>query len=67
MNTEQMKNWIDNASYEALLARWRFAKIGSPWFQGEVGEHYSKVMRERTKNLNTAKKVETSKKIGWEQ
>jgi hypothetical protein len=35
------KRWIDNATYEQLLARWRFEPLGSPWFQGELGDYYS--------------------------
>lgn len=59
-----MKKWIDNASYEQLLAKWRFAKIGDPYFQGEIGEYYSKVMNEKRKNANH---TQASKTIGWKE
>ena len=28
MINEKIKKWIDNATYEQLLSRWRFAPIG---------------------------------------
>jgi len=65
MNKEQRKKWIDNATYEELLSRWRFAPAGSPWFQGEIGEYYAKVMEEKRKEVGDAAHVRASKKIGW--
>ena len=59
---EQVKNWIDNASYEQLLSKWRFASIGDPMFQGQTGEYYSKVMFEKKKQSDH---VQASKNIGW--
>jgi hypothetical protein len=61
---ERTKHWIDNASYEELLAKWRFTTLGDPMFQGETGKYYSKVMSEKRKS---ADHVQTSKNIGWEQ
>lgn len=65
MKAEEMKKWIDTASYEQLLSRWRFAPISSPWFQGEIGEYYSKRMAERRKAVGNDVHVKTSKSIGW--
>ena len=62
---EKMKQWIDNASYESLLSRWRNAPIGSAWFQGEIGEYYQKVMTERRAKVGDAAHVAASKSIGW--
>ena len=61
---EQHKAWIDKASYKELLSRWRFAPVGDPMFQGETGDYYSKVMKEKRQN---ADHVQASKNIGWEQ
>jgi hypothetical protein len=61
MSKEEMITWIDNASYEQLLFKWRFAPIGSEWFIGEVGKHYSDVLFSLDKNIL----VNTSKKVGW--
>ena len=56
------KKWIDEASYDALLYRWRFAQIGDTMFQGETGNYYAKVMKEKSKSVDT---VAASKRIGW--
>jgi len=60
--TEAEKTWIDNASYETLLERWRFAPAGDSIFIGEVGEYYSKVMGEKKQ---TCDHVQASKNVGW--
>jgi hypothetical protein len=60
---ERDKLWIDNASYEDLLRRWRFAQLGDRMFQGETGEYFRKVMF--TKEMN-CDHVQESKNVGWE-
>ena len=62
---EEMKEWIDNASYEQLLSKWRTAPSGNPFFQGEIGEYYSKVMAEKRAEVGNAEHVRASKSIGW--
>ena len=64
MNDEAMKKWIDGASYEELLHRWRFAELFSPWFQGDVGAYFSKVMFEK-RDADVAEAIAASKRIGW--
>ena len=64
---EEMIAWIDKASYEQLLRKNRFAAAGNIFFQGEVGEHYMKVMAKRKTELGPVEAVEISKKIGWER
>lgn len=59
-----MKAWIDNASYEQLLFKWRNAPVGDPWFQGAVGDYYLRIMSER-RNADPAEHVRASKSIGW--
>lgn len=61
---EQTKRWIDNASYQDLLSKWRFASLDDPIFQVETVDYYVKVMSEKKKS---ADHVQTSKNIGWEQ
>lgn len=65
MSEEQMKQWIDNASYEQLLSKWRFAPAGDPFFQGEMGDYYSKKMAEKREEVGHAEHVRASKNIGW--
>ena len=65
MTIGEMIEWIDSASYEDLLRKWRFEKPDSPWFQGEVGDYFNDVMSRRTSRLSHEELVRISKKIGW--
>ena len=67
MTKDEMKAWIDAAGYEQLLSRWRFAPVGSPWFQGEIGDYYQKVMGEKRHAVGHAAHVSASKSIGWQR
>ena len=66
MNKDEMKNWVDNASYEQLLSRWRFAPDGDLMFQGEIGNYYTEVMKKRREEVGNEEHVRASKSIGWE-
>ena len=57
--------WIDEASYEDLLRRWRFAELGDNIFQGEIGQYYSNSMFEKRELLSHEEQVRISKKVGW--
>lgn len=59
---EQNKLWIDGATYEQLLYKWRNAPFGDEMFQGDACDYYSKVMS--VKKL-TADHVQASKNVGW--
>ena len=65
MIESEMKDWIDKASYEQLLSKWRSAPAGSPFFQGETGQYYSRVMAKKRENVGNAEHVRASKSIGW--
>jgi hypothetical protein len=62
----KIKTWIDNASYMSLLHKWRFAPAGDPFFQGETGEYYSKVMARRRDEVGPEEHTRVSKRVGWE-
>lgn len=63
--TEENRLYIDSLSYEELLREWRFAPVGTHWFQGETGKYWGKRMAElRSKGANH---VGISKAIGWEE
>jgi hypothetical protein len=64
MMTEAQKRWIDNASYDQLLNKWRFAPVGDPMFQGETGEYYADRMS-KLRKLDPDAHVRASKTIGW--
>ena len=65
MTEQEMKAWIDKASYEELLRHWRFAPVGDPFFCGEVGQYYTKRMHERRAEEGNDVHVAASKAIGW--
>ena len=65
MINEKMKKWIDNATYEQLLSRWRFAPIGDLMFQGEVGDYYAEVMARKGEEVGNEEAVRASENIGW--
>ena len=64
MSDDCMKEWIDNASYEELLSKWRFAPVGDPFFVGEVGSYYSSKMQEKRREIGNEEHVRISKKLG---
>ena len=64
---EDIKNWIDNASYEELLRKWRSAPPGDRFFQNEAGDYYSFIMRVKREQVGQAEHVRASKSIGWEK
>lgn len=62
--TPDIKQWIDSASYEQLLEKWRTAPVGSPFFQDEAGKYYSKIMKEKREQVGDAAHTAASKSIG---
>lgn len=64
--TKAQQDWIDNASYEELLRRWRFAPSGDPYFQGDTGQYYQAAMARRRAEVGSAEHVLASKTVGWE-
>jgi len=65
MTFEQMKDEIDKMDYESMLRRWRSAPTGDPFFQGDTGDYYSKVMAEKRSEVGSDAHVSVSKSIGW--
>lgn len=60
------KKWIDEASYQALLERWRNAPVGDSIFQGATGDYYAEAMKKRRAEVGDDEHVRASKNIGWE-
>jgi hypothetical protein len=60
-----IKSWIDSASYEALLERWRNAPVGDPAFQGAAGAYYRDAMAKKKAEVGQDAHVRASKSIGW--
>ena len=64
MKADEMRAWIDGASYEQLLCKWRNAPAGDLFFQGEMGDYYSNKMAEKRDEVGNAEHVRASKSIG---
>ena len=62
--TPEQKKWIDEATYEDLLLKWRHAPIGDPMFQGQTSKYFSKVIKEK-RLADPDAHVRASKSIGW--
>lgn len=60
--TNDQKKLIDNMTQFQLCYKWRFAPVGDPLLQGDTGEYFAKVMKD--KGGMTA---EISKDMGWER
>lgn len=65
MTSEEMKQWINGASYRELLQKWRFASAGDPFFVGEIGDYYTKKMAEKHDKVGDTEHTRISKSIGW--
>lgn len=63
--TKEQKEWIDNASYQELLYKWRFAPSDNPMFKKDTGEYYSKVLTAKRTEIGATAAVQASKNIGW--
>jgi len=61
--TPELKAEIDAKTYEELLRSWRFNPAGSPIFQGESGQYYSRRMAEQ--KAAHPDPVAASKAVGW--
>ncbi len=64
MTTEEMKKWIDKATYQELLMKQRFEPAGSPWFTKEIGEYFIEAMKRRRDGTPHSEQVAASKAIG---
>lgn len=63
--TEIERRWIDNATYEQLLAKVRFEPIGSPWMVGDTGKYFMDTLNNVRENTPDEERVRASKAIGW--
>ena len=62
----KMIEWIDNASYYDLLETWRFGIAGSPYFMGNIGRYFARMLCKR-RDEDPAGAVKASKMLGWEK
>jgi hypothetical protein len=62
--TPEEKKWIDEASYEDMLRKWRFSPLGDTYFvdDQERADYFVKAMAEKRAQTNH---VFASKRVGW--
>ena len=65
MTDEEMKQFIDTASYEQLLHMNRFEPLGSEWFMGGIGLYLHDRMMALKKTMSPQEQVDASKNVGW--
>jgi len=58
--TEQEKQRINSMSQFDMAYMWRFSVIGEPLLQGDTGDYFSKVFKEKG-----GMTPEISKRLGW--
>ena len=65
--TPEQKKWIDDATYEMMLERVRYAPIGDPLFvRGtDACEHFYTRYAQLRKEVGDAGHTAASKRIGW--
>jgi hypothetical protein len=57
---------IDNMPYQSMLALWRNAPSGHPWFQyGPVFDYFDQSMKKKRALVGDAGHTAASKNIGW--
>ena len=61
------KEQIDLMPLEDMLRKNRFAPIGDPLFQGEIGDYFMEVMKEKKSNISPEEWTRISKNLGWDR
>lgn len=59
------KKLIDQMPYAEMFYKWRFSPSGDPMFEGETGEYFTMVMKEKKKQVGDAEHSRISKQLGW--
>ena len=58
--TPEQKQEIDSMSQYELCKKWRFAPVGDPLLQGDTGNYFAQVMKDKGGMTS-----EISKSLGW--
>ena len=62
----EMECWMQHATYAEMLRKVRFEPIGSPWFQGRIGDRFMAIMDDRRSAISDEDHTRISKEIGWQ-
>lgn len=65
---EELRKWIDEASYEELFRKRRFAPAGDPLFSTDtgMGDYFEEAMAAKELHVSPGERVAISKRIGWD-
>ena len=66
MLNEATKKLIDDMPIREMLVKNRFSSISDPFFSGETGDYFLKVMSEKRKEIGDAAWTALSKSVGWD-
>ena len=61
--TPDQREWIDNASYEQLLQKCRYAPVGDTMFVGDTSSHFMATMARRKEEVGPTEAAATSKRV----
>jgi len=65
MTEAEMIHWINTSTYEYLLAKWRFSKVGDPFFCGHVGDHFAATLKRIRLQIGPEEHERISELVGW--
>lgn len=66
MTNRALRKQIREASFEEILRLWRFSPIGSPVFEGPVGDLLTARYAAMRSSLSDAEWTALSKRVGWD-
>lgn len=66
MTSRALRKQIREASFEEILRLWRFSPIGSPFFEGPVGDLLTARYAAMRSSLSPAEWTALSKSVGWD-
>ncbi len=65
MAYEEMKQWVDNATYEMLLLKWRDSPFDDPFFWGEMGEYYLQTIIDKRSEVGEEEHKRVLARLSW--
>ena len=62
---DDLRDWIDRSSYDALLQKHRFGPRDDPIFQGEIGRYFRTTMELKRREIGPEEYMAASTRVGW--
>ncbi len=64
MTYEEMKQWVDSATYEMLLVRWRDLPFDDPFFF-QLGEYYLQKIVDKRSEVGEEEHKKVLSRLSW--